>query len=199
MSRRHWERRRQLYGIGEKRIFIFLPTSRPTVCDCEGFFLDIRAGGNSDTTCWTAFFSARPGLRRFGENPSRRKRPCFFRPDRSHGVAWPLSVGERHLRTRLGGGDKNIITYTIGFCARRTRRVYRIQNEAEMVNDERFAVVNHRRRIGRDSAGNGFEPAHTRPTNERAGVIILFGSNVHRMLSIGLVSRRGRQLNGKPS
>lgn len=137
-------------------------------------FLDIRAGGNSDTTCWTDFFSARPGLRRFGENPSPppTKMSAFLPPGPFVRRRVAFVCSEQHLRTRLGGGDKNIVTYyTIGFCARRTRRVYRIRNEAEMVDDdERFAVVNHRRRIGRDSAGNGFEPAHTRPTNERAGV-----------------------------
>lgn len=87
---------------------------------------------------------------------------CLWRTVFAHSTPW------------RGGGDKNIITDTIGFCARRTRRVS-YTNEAEIVNDERFAVVNHRRRIGRDSAGNGFESAHTRPTNERTDVIIFLG------------------------
>lgn len=86
---------------------------------------------------------------------------------------------EQHLRTRLGGGgggDKNITTDTIGFCARRTRRVS-YTNEAEIVNDERFAVVNHRRRIGRDSAGNGFEPRREHSADKRArGRYNFFGS-----------------------
>lgn len=129
--------------------------------------------------------SARPRLRRRFGTPTKPSGDAFLPANRPGAfvrrrVAFVCS--ERHLRTRLGGGggrDKNIITDTIGFCVRRTRRVSRT-NEAEIVNDERFAAVNHRRRIGRDSSGsNGFEPAHTRPTNERAGVTIFSGRHIH--------------------